>query len=330
MFSAISAGGAAVGLILGGVLTEYVSWRGVLFVNVPISVLAIIGALMFVPENRDERPGGFDVSGAVLVTGGLMALVFGLVKGNDYGWGSGHTLGALGAAVVLLVAFVFRQRAAGSPLMPPRLFSSRGLTGANLGALLVNAGVFAFFFFLILWMQEVKGYSPLVSGLLFLPVTVAIGIGSGITAQLLNRFGLRRLLTIGPAFVAAGLLLLGLGLGTGSSYFGTLLPALVLVGLGLGVAYVALTSAAVSDVPTQDVGIASALLNAAQQVGGAVGLAALTTVSVARSASLTSAGEPAQLALVHGWNAAFLGAAGLVVVAGAIMNILLREKQDHV
>src|SRR3954462_8708815 len=168
IWSTITAGGAALGLILGGLLTEYASWRWVLFVNVPVAVIAVIGALKYVPESRDERAQGFDVLGAVLVTAGLMSLVFGLVKANSYGWTSGRTAVIFIVAAALLTAFVVVQRRASAPLVPFRLFKSRTLLGADVGALFVGAGIFAMFFFLVLWMQVINHYSPVKSGLVFL------------------------------------------------------------------------------------------------------------------------------------------------------------------
>jgi len=212
IYSAITAGGAALGLILGGVLTQYISWRWVFFVNLPIAALAITGAVLVVPESKDQNAQGFDVPGAVLVTGGLMALVYALVKGNDAGWGSGQTVGTLVLAAVLLTGFVLVQLRAKAPLVPFRIFSRRSVLGADLGSLLVGAGIFAVFFFLILWMQVVNGYSPVKSGLAFLPMTVLIGVSAGIGSQLLGKIGPRPLLTVGPILAGLGLLSLGLRL----------------------------------------------------------------------------------------------------------------------
>jgi EmrB/QacA subfamily drug resistance transporter len=336
IWSAITAGGAALGLILGGFLTEYASWRWVLFVNVPVAVIAVLGARRFVPESRDERALGFDIPGAVLVTGGLMSLVFALVKGNSYGWASGRTLLTLGFAALLLVAFVAVQRRAAAPLVPFRLFKSRSLLGADLGALFVGAGIFAIFFFLILWMQLLNGYSPVKSGLLFLPMTLLIGVSAGIASQLLGRIGPRPLLTIGPALAALGLLSLGLRLEPDSSYLTVVLPSLAMVALGMGLSFVALTSSAVAGVPHEDAGIASALLNAGQQVGGALGLAILTAVSTTRTDHLAPGGmpqDPRQLptyfsALVDGWNAGFFVGAAFLATAGLIMVTLVRVSKE--
>ena len=331
IWSTITAGGAALGLILGGLLTQYGSWRWVLFVNVPVALLAVLAARKFVPESRDEQARGFDVPGAVLVTGGLMALVFALVKGNGYGWSSGRTVGTLALAAVLLAAFVVVQRNAENPLVPFRLFKSRTLLGADIGALFVGAGIFAIFFFMILWMQVVNGYGPVKSGLAFLPMPFLIGISAGISSQLLGRIGPRPLLTFGPAVAATGLLTLGLRLEPHSSYATVVLPSLALVALGMGAAFVALTSSAVAGVPHEDAGIASALLNSGQQVGGALGLAILTAVSTTRTAHLAPGGprDPGFItALVHGWDTGFLVGAAFLLTAGILMTSLVRVSKE--
>ena len=328
VWAAISAGGAAIGLILGGVLTEYASWRWVLFVNVPVAVVAVLGALRVLPETRDDRARGFDVPGALLVTGGLIALVYALVKGNDYGWGSTRTLLMVGLAVVLLGAFVMVQRRTKDPLVDFRLFRSRSVLGADLGALFVGAGLFAVFFFLVLWMQQVHGYSPLRAGFAFLPMTAFIVVGAAISSQLMSRIGPRPLLMVGPGLGAAGMLALALRLDPGSSYVTVILPALCVLALGMGMTFVALTASAVAGVPPEDAGVASALLNAGQQVGGSLGLAILTAVSTARTTAIAPAGpqgSPASVAaLVDGWSLGFVVAAGFLALAGVIAGSLVR------
>ena len=327
IYAAITAGGAALGLILGGVLTEYASWRWVFFVNLPIAAIALLGAVLFVPDSRDEQAQGFDIPGAVLITGGLMSLVFALVKGNQYGWVSTRTIGTLVLSALLIAGFVYVQRTVRAPLVPFRLFRSRSPAGADIGALLVGAGIFAIFFFLILWMQKVNGYSPVRSGLAFLPMTVLIGVGAGIGSQLLSRVGPRPLLTGGPLLAGLGLITLGLRLEPGSSYLGVVLPSLALVAIGMGFTFVALTSAAVAGVPKQDAGIASALLNAGQQVGGALGLAILTAVSTARTNALTPSRNPFPN-LVHGWDLGFMVGGGLLVLAAVTMFAMVRVQRD--
>ena len=349
IWSAITAGGAAIGLIAGGFLTEYASWRWVFLVNLPIAALAVVGALRFVPESRDERAVGFDIPGAVLVTGGLMSLVYALVKGNDYGWGDVKTLGWLATALLCIVAFAIVQVTSRNPLVPFRIFRNRSALGADAGALLIGAGIFAIFFFLILWMQSINGWSPVKSGLAFLPMTVLIGVGAGIGAQLLGKIGPRPLLIVGPLLAAAGLLQLGLRLEPGSSYLTVVMPALACVAFGMGLTFVALTSSAVAGVPAEDAGLASALLNAGQQVGGAIGLAVLAAVSTSHTSHLFPGIDQAQAqigqamatgqvtpetqsllarvydAMVSGWSVGFLvGAAflaGAAVIAGSLVKV---------
>jgi predicted MFS family arabinose efflux permease len=265
----------------------------------------------------------------VLVTGGLMALVFALVKGNAYGWQSGRTILTLVLAAVLIGLFVRVQLNAPAPLVPFRLFKSKTLLGADIGAIFVGAGIFAMFFFLILWMQVVNGWSPVKSGFAFLPMPALIGVSAGISSQLLGRIGPRPLLTVGPAIAALGMFTLGLRLEPHSTYLGVVLPSLVLVALGMGCTFVALTSSAVAGVPHEDAGIASALLNAGQQVGGALGLAILTAVSTTRTTHLLAGGggqdqAVATKALVDGWSMGFLVGAAFLVVSGVVMVSLVR------
>ena len=350
IWAAITAGGAALGLILGGVLTEYLSWRWVFFVNVPIAVMAVVGALKFVPESRDETARGFDVPGAVLVTGGLMALVYGLVQVNEDGVSTFAKTAFFVVAAVLLAAWAVVQRRTAYPLVPFRLFKSRSVLGADLGALFIGAGIFGIFFFLTLWMQVLNGYSPIRAGLAFLPMTLLIGVGAGISAQLLGRVGPRPLLLVGPALAAAGLLHLALRLEPDSSYVGVVLPSLALVAVGMGLAFVALTSAAVAGVPQADAGIASALLNAGQQVGGALGLAVLTAVSTRRTQDLlpegvdglealrpqpgaTEAPDPGFIAQVFdavnsGWALGFGVASAFLLGAALIAASLVRVSKE--
>ncbi len=345
VFSAITAGGAAVGLILGGVLTDYLNWRWVLFVNIPIAVLAVIGALRFVPESKDESAQGFDVLGAVLATGGLISLVYGLVKVNDPQTSGTTSMATFVAAAVLLSSFVVWQLNTPTPLVPFRLFRNRSILAADVGALLVGTGIFALFFFVVLWMQQVNGYSAIRSGLSFLPMTILIGASAGFSAKMLARTGPRPLLMSGMTLAATGMLLLGLRLQPSSSYLTVVLPSLVLVATGMGMTFVALTSAAIAGVPHEDAGIASALLNAGQQIGGALGLAILAAVSTGRSESVfpglgqaqgqiaAGGGDPALLArvqdaLVEGWGVGFVVAAGFLLAAGAVFSRIRVSKEQ--
>jgi EmrB/QacA subfamily drug resistance transporter len=347
IWASITAGGAALGLVLGGVLTEYLSWRWVFFVNIPIAAIAVVGALRFVPESRDEQARGFDVLGAVLATGGLMSLVYGLAKFNDDGYSTGLKTLFFVVAVLLLGLFVVWQKRASEPLLPFRIFKSRSVLGADIGVLLVGAGIFAIFFFLTLWMQILNGWSPIKTGVAFLPFPLVIGVGAALSSNLLGKIGPRPLLLVGPLIAAAGLLHLGLRLEPGSGYLSVVIPSFVLVAFGMGLSFVAVTSAAVAGVPQQDAGVASALLNSGQQVGGAIGLALLTAVSTSRTDSLleklggggAGAGAdgfgggsalpaPVAQAINDGWNLGFLCGAGLLALAAAVMYSLVRVSKE--
>jgi EmrB/QacA subfamily drug resistance transporter len=351
IWATITAAGAATGLLLGGLLTEYASWRWVFFVNVPIAIAAVVGALAFVPESKDERAGGFDLPGALFVTGGLMSLVFALVKGNDYGWGDIKTMGAFGLAAVLLMAFLQVQVVSEHPLIPGRLLKLRNVLGSDVGGLFVFAGIFAIFFFMVLWMQQVNGWSPVHAGVAFLPMPFTIGISAGITSKILGRTGPGPLLLIGPVVAAAGLIHLGLRLEPHSSYWGVVLPSLLMVAAGMGLTFVSITSAAVAGVAHEDAGMASALLNAGQQVGGAIGLGVLAAVASSRTASVFPehasaaaqvqqgqlSGSPVDPALlarltdatVEGWTAGFLVGAGLIIIAAAIFRALVHVSKEQ-
>ena len=351
IWAAITAGGAALGLILGGVLTEYLSWRWVFFVNIPIAVLAVVGALKFVPESRDRSARGFDVPGAVLVTGGLMSLVYGLVKVNDDDVSGTAKVAFFAAAGVLLLLFVLWQRRVESPLVPFRIFGNRSVLGADIGALLIGAGIFGIFFFLTLWMQVLNGYSPIRAGLAFLPMTLLIGVGAAISANLIGRIGPRPLLIVGPLLAAGGLLQLALRLEPDSSYLGVVIPSLAMVAIGMGLSFVALTSAAIAGVPHDDAGIASALLNAGQQVGGALGLAVLTAVSTSRTKDLLPEGvdgleslaapagaaappDPAFIAQVFdavndGWVLGFGIASSFLLLSAVVFGALVRVSKEQ-
>lgn len=344
VYSAITAGGAALGLILGGVLTESLSWRWVFFVNLPIAALAVVGALRYLPESRDERSQGFDALGAFLVTGGLIALVYGLVKVNEPATSTRDSLITFTLAANLLLGFVLWQLSTRNPLVAFRLFKNRNILRADVAALLVGTGIFALFFFMVLWMQQVNGYSPIKAGFAFVPMTLIIGAGAASGAKLMSKVGTRPLLVTGMVLASTGMLTLGLRLEADSSYLTVVIPSLVLIASGMGLTFVALTAAAVAGVDHDDAGIASALLNAGQQVGGALGLALLAAVSTGRTqevlpefdalqgqvlqAQQTGALTPElgatvarlQDALVEGWGAGFLVAAAVLAAAGLVMS----------
>jgi EmrB/QacA subfamily drug resistance transporter len=277
VYAAVSGAGAALGLLLGGVLTNYLSWRWVLFVNVPIGVLLIGGAFLYLHESERLR-GKFDVLGALLSVGGLVATVYGFIHVAHDGWANTQTYSVFAAAVILLVGFVFYEaRIATAPMMPMRIFESRNRGGAYLVMFVVGAGMFGMFYFVTFFVQGVREYGPLKTGVSFLPVAFVIGIVSQIMAKLLPRFGPKPLLITGTTLLSVALLWFST-VDRNSSYAGTLLPGMMILAVAMGCLFVPLTTTAVSGVANTDAGLASALLNVGQQVGGALGLSVMTTV----------------------------------------------------
>ena len=332
VWAAIAVGGGAVGLLLGGILVETLSWPWIFFVNVPVGIATFFLSLRFVPESKDEHAHkSFDLAGATAVTGGLIALVYGIVRSAESGWGSGEVLGILAVAVVLLGAFVLIEQRSVEPLVRLSIFSVKTVRGANVAMFVVAAGLFAMFFFNTLYVQRVLGYSPLEAGLAFLPFTLGIIIGAGLAQPLLPRLGPREVPVIGSLIAAAGLLLF-LRLSPDSTYLADLLPGIMLASIGMGLVFVPVTLIATSGVPVDDAGLASGLFNTAQQIGGALGLALLTTLATNRTEDeLSSLGrEPTQAdtaeALVSGFHVTWLASAILVASGGLLLLLLLRRR----
>jgi EmrB/QacA subfamily drug resistance transporter len=326
VWSAIVAGGAAAGLLLGGVLTDLLSWEWVFFVNVPVGILAVVAALRFVPESRDEKAHrAFDLAGAVTVTGGLIVLVYAIVKAQSLGWGSTRTVAMLAAAGVLLVAFVAIERRSAAPLIRLNIFRTRTLTAANLAMMLVASGMFSMFFFASLYVQELMGYSPLRAGLAFLPVTSGIMIGAGIAQVAIRRFGPRPVPVVGLLLATFGMVWLT-ALPVDGSYVSDLLAGLFPMSLGMGLTFVPVTLLATAGVPAEDSGLASGLLNTSQQVGGALGLAILSTLAANHTTSLLASGTARPLALLNGWHVAFTGGAVVLALAALTLVVLLRRR----
>jgi EmrB/QacA subfamily drug resistance transporter len=317
-WSAIAASGSAVGLLLGGVLTDLASWRWVFFVNVPVGIITILMALRYVAESRvDGQHRSFDLLGAVTVTGGLVVLVYAIVKAQAFGWGSARTLGLGAVAVALLATFVYVESRSVAPLMKLSIFRIRSLAVADTVLLLVASGLFGMFFFASLYVQEILGYSPLRAGLAFLPVTAGIMIGAGLAQQAIKRFGVRNVCTFGVALAVLGMLVLT-GLPVHGSYVGNLLAGLLPMSIGMGLAFVPITLLATSGVPPEDAGLASGLFNTAQQVGGSLGLAILSTLAASQTARVLHGTSQAAVfaARVSGYHVAFLGAA--IMLAGGV------------
>ena len=324
VWAAIAIGGSAVGLVLGGALTQTLSWPWIFFINVPVGVAVFLLSLRLVPESKDEAAHrSFDVAGAVSVTGGLMALVYAIVQAQRDGWGSAQTIGTFVLAVALLVGFVFIELRATAPLVRLSIFRTRSLTTANLVMFLVASGLFAMFFFNSLYIQRVLGFGPLKAGLAFLPFTAGIILSAGFASNFAPKIGVRPVAVGGLIVTGIGMLLLT-RLPVDGSYAADVLPALVVTSLGLGCVFLPLTLVATTGLEDADQGLASGLFNTSQQVGGALGLAILSTFAASRTSGARGVSKSA--ALVDGFHYAFAGGAIFVVLALATLLALLRRQ----
>jgi EmrB/QacA subfamily drug resistance transporter len=325
IWSAISAGGGAVGLLLGGVLTEVASWRWIFFVNVPVGVLLVMASTRFVPEVRSRETGRtFDLPGAAAVTGGLLVLVFALVKSSSYGWASYRTVGLLGAGVVLLGGFLAIESRSAAPLMPLSIFRLRNLVPADLTVLLSAGAVFSTFFFVSLYLQQVLGYGPLRAGTAFLPFSAGIATGATVARKLVTQLGVRFVTLIGLALAIGGMIVLT-RLPVDGHYLSNLLPGLLPLGLGLGLTFVPITLAGTSEATGEDAGLVSGLLNTSQQVGGSIGLAILATLAASRTSVLlhnSASHVTDSVAKVSGFHVAFIAAS--LLLGTAWINVALR------
>jgi EmrB/QacA subfamily drug resistance transporter len=329
VWSAIAAGGGAVGLLLGGALTQLVSWPWIFIVNVPVGALTLVLALRYVPESRiDVQHRSFDLAGAVSVTAGLVVLVYAIVKVQAFGWGSARTLGLMAGALALLSAFVVIERRSAAPLIRLSILRVRTLAVADIVLLLVASGMFGMFFFASLYVQEILGYSPLRAGLAFLPVTAGIIVGAGIAQQLIRRLGVRNVAAGGITLATAGMVVLT-QVPVHGSYAGDLLTGLVPMSIGMGLTFVPVTLLGTGGVSEDDAGLASGLFNTAQQVGGSLGLAILSTLAASQTSSLLhgATGQAAAAAArVSGYHVAFAAAAIMLGAGALIMLLALRRR----
>ena len=327
VWSAIAAGGAALGLLVGGVLTDLVSWRWNFFVNVPVGVATVLLALRFVPESRaDLGHRRFDAAGATTVTAGLLVLVFGIVKAQSWGWGAGRTLAVLAAGIALLAVFVAIEARSSAPLVRLSIFRIRSIATANSVMMLVASAMFGMFFFASLYVQDVLHYSPLKAGLAFLPVSLGIIVGAGISQGVIKQLGVRNLSALGLLLAAAGLLYLT-RVPVHGHYASDLLAGLLPMSIGMGLVFVPITLLGTSGVSNDDAGLASGLFNSAQQIGGSFGLAILATLAVDRTSSLLRGGGTGQVAAtVSGYHVAFLAAAIMIAAGVALLVALLRRR----
>jgi EmrB/QacA subfamily drug resistance transporter len=335
VWGAVAGSGGAVGVLLGGMLTEWAGWEWVLFVNVPVGIAAAAIAPRLLPESRNEGPRHFDFAGAFTITAGLSLLVYALVDANSAGWSSTQTLGLGALALALIGAFYVIERNSKAPLVPfPGIFRIRTITGINTTAVLIAAALFSMFFFISLYMQQVLGFSALEAGLAYLPLAVGIIITAGASAGLVTRFGFKPVLISGLIITAVGLVWFG-QVSPDGSYVGDVLFPSLLAAVGLGLAFVSMTVAAVSGVEGHEAGLASGLINTSQQIGGALGLAILATIANGRTDDVMAAAggnrQELPVALTEGFQSAFMVGAGFAVAASILAMILIsgRASREH-
>jgi EmrB/QacA subfamily drug resistance transporter len=330
VWGAVAGSGGAAGVLLGGILTESLGWEWVLFVNTPIGIAAALIAPRLLEDSRDESRASFDVAGAVSVTAGLALLVYTLVDANDAGWGSTQTLGLGAIAIALLALFLFIESRQRHPLMPFSIFRLRTLRGANVVGLLLGMSLFSMFFFISLYMQQVLDYEPLKAGLAYLPLALLIIVSAGVASQLVTRVGFKPTLIAGMLFITAGLVWFGQVSAPGGTYVGDVLFPSMLAAIGLGLAFVPVTIAAVTGTRPDEAGLASGLINTSQQVGGALGLALLATVATSRTDDVFASGErnPA-IAFTEGFQSAFLVGAGMALLGAVLAAVLISSKDSR-
>ena len=328
VWGAVAGSGGAAGVLLGGVLTDALSWEWVLFVNVPIGIAAAALAPVLLAESRDERAHrSFDILGAVTITAALSVLVFALVDAVEEGWGATQTIVLLILAVLLLAAFGAIETRRKQPLVPFSIFARlRTLTASNVIGLLIGMALFSMFFFISLYMQQVLGFDALEAGLAYLPLAVTIIISAGTASQLVTKLGFKPVLIAGLFLVTAGLLWFS-QVSAGGSYVSDVLFPSILAGAGLGFSFVPVTLGAVAGTHADEAGLASGLINTSQQIGGALGLAILSTIAFDRSDALRAGGEPPLEALASGFQTAFLVGAGFALI-GAIIAIVAIRSED--
>jgi EmrB/QacA subfamily drug resistance transporter len=325
-WTTVATGGAAVGLLLGGVLTQYFGWEWNFFINVPIGILISIAIPKILPKHeQEEGHKNMDLPGAALVTGGLILFVFAISQSTEWGLFSLGTLSTLSVAVLLLIAFIFNESRTKYPLMPLSIFKSRNVLGANLMMAPVMAGMFGMFYLTSLYTQTILHFSPIVTGFSFLPFPIILGIMSTQIGKLVSQYGYKRFLIAGPLIIAFSLALLT-RLPSDGTYFINLLPTILLMPLGVGMTFMPIFAAATSGVPGYQSGLASGLINTSQQMGGALGLAILSGVAASVTGPTTAPGQ-----LVHGYDSAFLVAVGFVLAATLLGLVIIKQQsRNHV
>ena len=332
-WGAVAGSAGAAGVLLGGILTDSLGWEWVLWVNVPVALIALAFTPGLIPESRSESEiRHFDAAGAVSITAGLSLLAYALLDASSSGWGSTKIVSLLALSVALIVAFVFIELRSKAPLVPFRIFRSRTLTGANVVGILLGASLFSMFYFISLYMQQVLGYSPIHAGLSYLPLAVTIILAAGIGGQLVTRFGFKPILAAGMLSVSAGLLWFS-QVSVGGGFVTDILGASLLAAIGLGFGFVTSTIAAVSGVDQHEQGLASGLINTSQQIGGALGLAVLSTIATTRTSDVMASGHSTLAnGLTEGFQSAFFGGA-VIAALGFVATLVLirtRDSKAHV
>ena len=332
VYGAISGGGAAIGLILGGALTEFASWRWCLWVNVPIAIIAVLFAFPFVHESKAGGEHSYDLPGTVTATLGLLSLVYGFTKAAKDGWATTSTLNFFGIAGILLVAFFLIQKNVKNPLLPLRIITERNRGGSYLGSMMVGAGLFSMFLFLGLYLQVILGYSPLKTGFAFLPFSIGIIIFAGVASQLLPRVGPKPLIIWGLIQATAGLYLLTF-ITPETAYATYVLPSLIIMSTGMALVFIPISTTALHGIGGRDSGVASAALNTSQQIGGSLGTALLNTIAATSAANYLinnpDLGDNAQVfALTHGYTASFKAGAAMLIVGAIVMMVFIKVGKE--
>ncbi len=325
-WGAVGGFGAAAGVLLGGVLTDALSWEWIFFVNVPVGVIALIVSPFLLGESRDATAKHFDAIGAVLVTGGLSLTVLAITQAHPWGWTSPRTIAAFAVAGLLLVGFVLWEQRTEDPLMRFSIFRVRTVLGANIAGFILGTALFAMFLMLTLYMQQVLGYSPMKTGVAYLAVAGTSIIWANVAAQLVNRVGVKPLVTAGMGFLAIGMFLFT-RLEVDGSYWTDLFPGFLLVGIGLAFCFVPISIAALAGIKASEAGLASGLINTSQQIGGALGIAVLSTIATTRTSDAVESGTAVPNALVEGFQAAFWVGVG-VALAGVVAALVFIRRED--
>jgi EmrB/QacA subfamily drug resistance transporter len=322
----VGAFGAVAGVLLGGVLTDALSWEWIFFVNVPVGLVALALTPLLLTESRDLTAKSFDIPGAALVTGGLVALVFAITQANDYGWTSAETIGVFAASAALLAGFLVWETRASDPLMTFSIFRLRTLTGANVAGLILGTATFSMFLMLTLYMQQVLGYSAMRTGVAYLAVAGTAIFWSFLAANLVTRIGVKPVLIVGMTMLTAGVAYFT-QVSVGGSYVGDLLPGFLLISIGLGFSFVPISIAALAGVQPSEAGLASGLINTSQQIGGALGVAVLSTIATTTTGDAVAAGDTVPGALTDGFQAAFLVGA-LIAAVGILVSVFVVRRED--